>query len=387
MHMTITDLYTFKDLNKEIVNAFVNQEKISSVLEKKLKRLEKKYKNNIYAGLLYKLTNIYFNEKEAKKLWNAILKHRIFIINKLNRNVDIEVAILDYFLECKDNIIDNPLIIEEKIFEAIKKRVLIDELTGLYNYRYYKQRIKEEISKSKRYNTPLSIIMLDIDDFKKYNDTYGHMEGNKVLKKIGNLLKTLLRSTDVIIRFGGEEFLIILPRISKKEALLVAGKIRKKVEELHLKKHISISGGVATFLNDTRAGANELLRMADLALYRAKFEGKNRICNYPKERRNFKRIPLAEKIKIKITTVSSSKILQHTKDVRNISCGGISLYQNKKFKEGDIVEGHLIKDLKKLDFIGQVIWVNKIENDLYETGIKFKNATNKQLQQFDLGSY
>jgi len=382
--MTITELNTFKDMNKEVIDACVLPDAASPKLQTKLKRLQAKYKEKFYSGLLYKLTNIYFEPKDAKVLWKEILRHKIFITKKLNRGIDIEVGVLDFFLECHNDLIDNPLIIEEKIFEAIKKRVLIDELTGLYNYRYYKQRIKEEISKSKRYNIPFSIIMLDIDDFKKYNDTFGHMEGNKVLKKISNLLKKLLRSTDIIIRFGGEEFLIILPQISKKEALLVAEKIREKVVEIHLKKQVSISGGVATYLSDTKTTDENLLRLADLALYRAKYEGKNRICNYPKERRTFKRIPISETLKLKIKTISPKGKIPNTNDVQNISCGGISLYQHNKLKLGDTIEGLLIKKKDELKFIGQVIWIIKIEKDLYETGIKFMNVTDQQLIKFGL---
>lgn len=384
MHMSITELNTFKDLKKEIINEFADQKKVTIKQKARIKRLQTKYKKKIYIGLLYKLTNIYFEEKEAKEIWLAIIIHRESLQKKLKREIDIEVAVLDYFIECQKDLIDNPLIIEEKIFEAIKKRVLIDELTGLYNYRFFKHRIKEEISKSKRYKNPFSIIMIDIDDFKKYNDSYGHMEGNDVLKRIANLLKKLLRSTDVIIRFGGEEFLVILPQIAKKQALLVADKIRSKVSELRFKSSITISGGVATYLSDTKSNENTLIRLADLALYRAKYEGKNRICNYPKERRSFKRIPLNESIKVKIKCIPTNKALKPIGNIRNISFGGISIYQNKKLKNGDMVEGNLMRKKQKLPFQGEVIWVSKIEEELFELGIKFTNINPKQLKAFPL---
>ncbi|MDD5067437.1 MAG: diguanylate cyclase [bacterium] len=363
-----------KELKKEIISDFVNFDSLTQAKKKKLKKIQHKFRNSLYALLIYKLTTIYFEPAEAKRIWFAALNHRRDLTGKLNREVDIEVALLDFFILFKNDLMENPLIIEEKIFEGIKKRILVDELTGLFNYRYYKQRIREEISKSKRYNLSFSVIMLDIDNFKLYNDTYGHIEGNKVLISIAEELKKILRSSDVIIRFGGEEFLIIAPQTTKKEALLIGEKIRKKISNCKFKRRLSVSGGVATYLYDTKDNETTLIKLADAALYRAKYEGKDRICNYFKERRIFKRIPLSEQITFKAKLLKSKAQL---KKIKNISKSGISLFVSKPIKKGAMIEGHLEKNKKKITFLGQIMWCSKVDDRLYETGIKFLDTSDK----------
>ena len=317
----------------------------------------------------------------AENLWKKILLNREKLNKKLNRTVNIGVAALDFFQEHHDYSISNPLIIEEKLFDEIKRRVLVDDLTGLYNYRYFKNRIKEEISKSRRYNAVFSIIMLDIDDFKHYNDTFGHIEGNKVLKKIADLLQKALRSADVVIRFGGEEFLIILPQINKKAAIIVGDKIRKKLSKLKLKKAITISGGVATYLTDTKNDENDLIYLADMALYRAKYEGKNRICNFPLERRIYTRIPYTNDINISIKIISPNAITKKT-NIKDISIGGLAIFTEKKFNQGDIIKGKITKEGKTLKFISKVAWCSLIENTTHEIGLEFIEVSNAQLKAF-----
>lgn len=370
-----------KEINRSIIQSCTLGPSMTTSCKNKLYHIKKKYKSKFYSLLLYKLTNLYFETRQAKILWHRIIKHRESLMDKLNRDIDIEVATLDFFIVYKNDLLENPLIIEEKIFENIKNRILIDDLTGLFNYRYYKQRIREEISKAKRYHHPFSLIMLDIDNFKLYNDMYGHLEGNKVLTQIALELKIILRSSDIIIRFGGEEFLIILPQTTKKEALLVGEKIIHRIATLKFKRKITASGGVATYLHDTKSTENSLMQYADSALYRAKYEGKNRICNYPKERRVFKRIPITENINF------SAKIIKHNsklKHVKNISKSGISIYLNKKLEKNTIIEGTLEKDKKSIKFIGQIVWCSTVDKNLFEAGIKFLDASQKKVKNLIL---
>lgn len=370
-----TDLTAYsRELKKESVNDFVNIDFLTSAKKKKLKRIQEKLKNRLYSVLIYKLTTIYFEPHDAKKIWTAAIKHRKELLKLLNRDVDIEVALLDFFILYKNDLMENPLIIEEKIFEGIRKRILVDDLTDLFNYRYYKQRIREEIARSRRYNLPFSVIMLDIDNFKLYNDTYGHLEGNKVLCGIADELKKLLRSSDVVIRFGGEEFLIIAPQTTKREALMVGEKLRRRIAGLKFKRRITVSGGVATYLSDTKESETGLIKLADAALYRAKYEGKNRICNYYKERRIFKRIPLTENISFKAKLIKADAKL---KKIKNISKGGVSLYVNRKIGKGAIIEGSLEKNGREVKFLGQIVWCTRVDDGLYETGIKFLDTSDR----------
>lgn len=161
-----------------------------------------------------------------------------------------------------------------------------DSLTGLHNYGYFTGTLRDEIKRAERYETPLSFIMMDIDYFKEYNDIFGHEKGNKVLKRIAQVLVKGVREIDTVARYGGEEFAIVLPSVGKKEAVLVAERLREKVATLEFegdKDHPvvkrTISAGVASYPRDAKSDT-ELIVVADHALYLAKREGRNRVCGY-----------------------------------------------------------------------------------------------------------
>lgn len=166
--------------------------------------------------------------------------------------------------------------------EAIK-----DGLTSLYIKRYFFMRLKEEVRRYLRYGLPFSVIMLDIDHFKKVNDTYGHLIGDEILKGLAKLILRRVRTTDIPARFGGEEFIIILVGQEKENAFKVAEILRKMVEEhkfpvsLEDKKHLSItiSLGVSSCPEDSKEDET-LVKMADDALYQAKEGGRNKVCAF-----------------------------------------------------------------------------------------------------------
>lgn len=158
---------------------------------------------------------------------------------------------------------------------------ITDVLTGIFNRRYLEDRLNEEWERYKRYDRPLCLFMFDIDNFKKINDTYGHFYGDRVLKKVANLAKSVLRDIDIIARYGGEEFCCIFPDTNKTGALYVAERIRKTIENHKFavtKQYIklTISGGVAQLDNSMKT-VEDLIRLADSALYRAKSFGKNKV--------------------------------------------------------------------------------------------------------------
>ena len=157
----------------------------------------------------------------------------------------------------------------------------IDGLTELYNYRYFHQHLQMELERERRYKRPLSLIMIDIDDFKDYNDQYGHPVGDLVLKRLATILKSATRGCDVLCRHGGEEFAIILPETNKKDATIVCERIRQAVEDTNLLDgegnaigNIKITVGLASFPEDAD-NKNKLVEVADRALYRGKRAGKN----------------------------------------------------------------------------------------------------------------
>jgi diguanylate cyclase (GGDEF)-like protein len=167
-----------------------------------------------------------------------------------------------------------------RLFNEIKTLSIHDGLTGIYNHAFIVEALKDEVERSKRYGSLLSIALFDIDDFKKINDTYGHLAGDAVLQKLAELLKASLRAIDIVGRYGGEEFLAILPETDGINGYSVAERFKEKIEsetfvsgEVEIK--ITISGGVAHYAYGM--DVNKLIKVADDNLYSAKRKGKNRI--------------------------------------------------------------------------------------------------------------
>ena len=170
-----------------------------------------------------------------------------------------------------------------RLYRLTKRLAITDELTDLYNYRYLQQRLDDEVHRAERYGKRLSFLMLDVDDFKRVNDTHGHRVGDEVLSEIGHLLKSTVREVDIVARYGGEEFSVILPETDAPGAFIVAEKIREAVslkrfedEEGQPAVHVTVSIGLASFPSHA-TDKESLLRAADDAVYHAKETGKDRV--------------------------------------------------------------------------------------------------------------
>ena len=166
----------------------------------------------------------------------------------------------------------------ERLNRELQERSIRDGLTKLFNHRHIFERLEEEIGRGVRYQEPLSVIMGDIDHFKDVNDTYGHGVGDKVLESVAGLLKKALRKTDILGRYGGEEFLAVLPRTPLEKAGAVAERIRRAVEGESKEASgvsVTISLGVALYAHGDTAAS--LIDKGDDCLYRAKREGRNRV--------------------------------------------------------------------------------------------------------------
>jgi diguanylate cyclase (GGDEF)-like protein len=183
-----------------------------------------------------------------------------------------DVRIFSMFVEQAAGAIENSQAFEDTLIKAHT-----DTLTLLWNHGYFQYRLDEELMKAKSNSHSLSIMMLDLDDFKKFNDTYGHIQGDNALRRIAEVLREVCRETDIICRYGGEEFSIILPSTDRDAAYNIAESLRNAVagKEI-LKNKFTVSIGLATFPQDG-CDKDMLVKKADIALYKAKREGKNRV--------------------------------------------------------------------------------------------------------------
>ncbi len=170
-----------------------------------------------------------------------------------------------------------------RLHAELEKMVIVDELTRVYNYRYFTERLNDEIRRASRYKHPLSLIMVDIDWFKHTNDTHGHEAGNIVLRGVADVISRTIRDTDIVARYGGEEFVVILPQTVQADAQFIAERIREQVEQTTFGENTryralncTVSVGTTTY-PDNGHSEEQLVQLVDQAMYLAKGQGKNAV--------------------------------------------------------------------------------------------------------------
>lgn len=220
-------------------------------------------------------------------------KYPVLFIGETFKGCTVRAIAFDYIKTPVDN---QELVVRVKNMLKIKDlrdklRTLstTDELTGLHNRKYLLERMDQEISRSRRYGTALSVLLFDLDFFKVVNDIYGYEWGDVLLRSIADKLKQLIRKEDIITRYGDEEFVVVLPNTSEDNAFLFAERFRKDIEKMEFipageeERHpITISGGISTYpcFQDAEEDANTIIRYAEHALYNAKKRGKNKIVQF-----------------------------------------------------------------------------------------------------------
>lgn len=248
---------------------------IKRVLEKKI-YISKNVKKDKSISIMGELKNWCESAVFIPIVVEDEVKGLIFLSGKINMG-----SLLLQDIEDPLNILSKQMalaISNYRYFLDIKKEAEIDQLTGLYNRKV----LDKEINNLIKQNVNFSIVIFDLDNFKKVNDTYGHLAGDRVLKEFAKVIKKVIRKTDIACRFGGEEILIILNGLSKEQAFLIAERIRKKLEESNItingsSINVTVSGGIASYPDDAN-NLKELLHKADAALYiEGKAKGKNKI--------------------------------------------------------------------------------------------------------------
>lgn len=260
---------------------------------KNLKRPVCYFEAGLLSGLLEKAMRIKINleETKCKAMNDAFCQFELFKLKEGRGIPRTSVPLLPADIYSEENIkllttlashsitaIENAL-----LFEKTKRQAVIDGLTQIYNHRYFQQALRVETKRAERHKSPLSLIMLDIDNFKKYNDTYGHPKGDDVLKVIAGVLVENVREIDIVARYGGDEMAVILPQTDRNGAGVLAKRLGKRLlHEGIMKKskvRLSISQGVTTYEAKAKKAItpDQLIMKADKALLAAKKKGRNRI--------------------------------------------------------------------------------------------------------------
>jgi len=193
-----------------------------------------------------------------------------------------EISFCEIVAETAANALERAQLFDsiQRANERLEFLAITDGLTGLYNHRLFYERFEQEFERARRYDSPLSCLILDVDDFKKTNDAFGHLVGDTILREIAARTSQMVRKSDTVARYGGEEFAVIMPQTGLKGAKAQAERIRKEIgnhpyESLPPNERITVSIGVAVFNNETMSDCEALIRAADNALYKAKRGGKN----------------------------------------------------------------------------------------------------------------
>lgn len=234
--------------------------------------------DDLYVELLYHLTYRRFPREEAERIWRAITDHKKELAQLLGREVGFRVAALDYLFSV-EKILQGVRLVARPEFESILSFVNVDEVTGVYSRRYFNERLGEELGRARRYSHPLSVLIIDLDNFKQVNDLCGHMEGDSVLRQVGRMLMDTTRQADVVCRFGGDEFAVLLPETGAADTEKTGERIRLAVAEVSIPgendlDNPTLSIGGATFPESCEE-AEEMLALADQMCLEAKRAGKN----------------------------------------------------------------------------------------------------------------
>jgi diguanylate cyclase (GGDEF)-like protein len=318
------------------------------------------------------LTDYDLDAGEAKQNWFEILQHRQNISRVLGRKISLMTAISDYLGSYKDALKEHK-IVEINSYERAIEDSTHDPLTGVFNKTYLHSTLVQHLSLAKRNSTDLSLLFFDIDDFKEINDRFGHNSGDHILKTVANIIRQKLRSSDILARFGGDEFVVLMPNTYKTNALVLSERLRETISQASIQINqtrlkVTISGGVAGFPVDAQQPQN-LLDLADSALYRAKGAGKNSMTLFKQDKRRFLRIKFNRSIQIKQLGLNHTRILSGT--IKDIGVGGILFENTEPFPIGTKIQVSIpiVENSEPLLLIGTVVRIETFGANVYDIGM------------------
>jgi len=291
--------------------------------------LAEEFGSEVYSEALYRLTRLELEPADARERLHAIVAHQRKLSETLGRCVSLLTAACDYFMQV-DPMVREPVLVEVRLLQQKEEFAVRDELTGLLNRRSFNQEIPREMERFRRFGQSFSLLMLDLDHFKDFNDAYGHSAGDQALRDVADILSETARLYDRVMRFGGEEFAIILPQTNAAEALTVAERIREAVATHRVRfggqdlDAVTVSIGLACYPQDG-LDMDGLVQNADAALYEAKAL-RNTVLRYHDTKRTHPRYVLSDPLPLTLHTQQWGDMQAKVWDV---SLGGLGCSSSK----------------------------------------------------------
>jgi diguanylate cyclase (GGDEF)-like protein len=362
-----------KDFTRQLNDLIVASSTACFLNQDQWAALAKECGDEIYTEALYRLSRLELTPDEARKTVQAILRHQDGLCQSLGRNVSMVTAMCDYFMQVNP-MLREPVLVEVNLLRQREENAYRDELTGLYNRRAFNQEIPKEMERFRRFGHPFTLLMLDLDRFKDFNDAHGHSAGDQALRDIAQILGETARLLDSVVRYGGEEFAVILPQTTREEAVGVAERIRLVVQKHHMvfvgKKlpAITVSIGLACFPTDALDMAS-LVQRADQALYQAKAT-RNSVHPYSDHQRNHTRYVLSDPLPLRLGSQKDNIFAV----ARDISFGGLLCESDKPVPRATNIELVLTDNVLgiHLPVSAQVSRVISAKDGNYQLGLSFQ---------------
>jgi diguanylate cyclase (GGDEF)-like protein len=245
-----------------------------------LERLDLSARGQFLQRYIRAITHLDLRESQCIQLWDEMLLRRRELSENLGRQVALKTALMDVLASA--GLFRVPIVIEYDDLKILQLNAVTDPLTGLYNRRLFSETFEKELNRSRRYGSPLGLVVLDLHRFKEVNDKHGHPRGDEVLRAAAATLKKALRTSDSAFRIGGDEFALLLPQTDAEQALALSRRVEtvfaEMLQPLQLSIGVSMDHGVATFPQDGEQ-ADQLIRVADERLYRLKHANHGRTTN------------------------------------------------------------------------------------------------------------
>lgn len=285
--------------------------------------LAEEFGAEVYSEAVYRLARLELPPEEARDLLMSIVEHQRRLSGALGRCVSLLTSTCDYFTQV-DPKLHEPVLVEVRLLQQKEECAVRDELTGLLNRRSFNQEVPREMERFRRFGQCFSLLLLDLDHFKDFNDAFGHTAGDQALRDVANILSETARLYDRVMRYGGEEFAILLPQTSGDEAMHVAERIRDAVGRHTVSLNgqklgtVTVSIGVACYPQDG-LDMDGLVSNADEALYQAK-DRRNTVLRYRDGNRTHPRYILSDPLEL---TLHSPQLGDIKADAWDVSLGGI----------------------------------------------------------------